>query len=259
MVKNPDSYQANYTRLHGGRILRKEKRLRKAKQIQRIIEDYVKNYLTEKSLNEFEVLDIGCSAGIITHYLSKRFKHVIGIDIDAHAIDIAKRHYQGGNIQYLVTDIDQAGFGRQCFDLIICNSVLEHVPDQRKFIDSIDALLKRGGICFVSVPNKYTPLKEPHYDLYFLSWLPRLFSSYYLRLAGKGDYYYETPLSYWRLRRLCSKFQLVDYTVKRAKYPHRFAFDWRVKRGGMLTKTPMPLLNLLKPLSPSFVFILRKL
>lgn len=39
------------------------------------------------NLEELTVLDVGCSTGIISHYLSDKFEKVTGIDIDNSAIE----------------------------------------------------------------------------------------------------------------------------------------------------------------------------
>ena len=256
-MKKSLGFQANYSSLHGSRILIGERRLRKAKQIELVLQDYADKYIENKSLKDFSVLDIGCSTGIIDNYLSNRFKRMIGIDIDENSIKIAKKNYIKENLGFQVTtfeEIKQNNF----FDLIICNSILEHVPDQKKLLASIYRLLKGGGICFLAVPNKFA-LKEAHYDLYFLSWFPQVVANLYLKITKKGGFYYETPVSYWKLLKLCMDFIIFDYTLKIIKNPERFGFAWRIKKNSFLTKVPMTSFRMMEFLSPNFIFILKKI
>ena len=47
-------------------------------------------------------------------------------------------------------DIQDIPFEDECFDIVICNHVLEHVPDDRKAMVEIQRILKNGG--FASSP-----------------------------------------------------------------------------------------------------------
>ena len=175
------SYQENYSSLHSGRVLNEKKRFRKAEQIVLIIQDYLTKKIHNTDCSKFKVLDIGCSTGMIDIKLSKYFNHITGIDIDKYALSIAKEKYNEKNITYKYGNIDDI-LTKNKYDLIICNSVLEHVPNQKKLLASIRNHLKNDGICFLSVPNKFTITKEPHYDLYFLSWFPSIISNFYLKI-----------------------------------------------------------------------------
>jgi 2-polyprenyl-3-methyl-5-hydroxy-6-metoxy-1,4-benzoquinol methylase len=54
-----------------------------------VIKDYCIN--NNKDLKNFICLDIGCSAGLVTNYISKNFKKTTGIDTDESAIRSAKK------------------------------------------------------------------------------------------------------------------------------------------------------------------------
>ena len=43
---------------------------------------------------------------------------------------------------------------------------------------------------------------EGHYHLPFLSWIPKSFAHFYLKMTGRGNFYYEEHLSLRGLRRL---------------------------------------------------------
>ena len=251
------NYQYKYSTLHGARTLNLMKRTRKAEQVLRIIIDYVSIINSSSNIKNWHVLDIGCSSGMFINYISENFKSILGIDIDQDAIDIAEKQYKKDNIKYSVANIDDINIDEN-FDLIICNSVLEHVPDKISLLNAIYKHLKIGGICFLSVPNKYTLFKEPHYDLYLLSWFPKTISNLYLKVINKGDYYYETPPSYQKLKRLCKDFIIHNYTIERIKHPEKYALEWRLKKGSILSKLPFFILRIISFFSPSFVFILEK-
>lgn len=75
-------------------------------------------------------------------------KHVAG-DMFMGAPKYTTEHY-GGAAYLDVTDMFR--FGNNTFDLIICNHVLEHVPDDLKGMREIYRVLKKGGFAILQVP-----------------------------------------------------------------------------------------------------------
>lgn len=53
-------------------------------------------------------------------------------------------------------DITQIPFGDNHFDVIICNHVLEHIPDDKKAISELYRVMKKGGWGIFQVPIDYT-------------------------------------------------------------------------------------------------------
>jgi len=53
------------------------------------------------------------------------------------------------------TDIQDMPFPGNEFDVVICNHVLEHVPDDRKAMREIFRVLKKGGYALLQVPTDY--------------------------------------------------------------------------------------------------------
>lgn len=159
-------------------------RERKARTVVAVLEDYL-----DRSLKELSLLDIGGSTGIIDNYLSNYFGRVVGIDIDESAIKHAKETYQKKNLEFLVGDAINLQFSNESFDVVICSQVYEHVPDAKKMFNEIFRILKPEGVCYFTANNRLM-LNEPHYNLPLLSVIPRPLAHIYIRIAGKGSYYY---------------------------------------------------------------------
>ncbi|MBN1143511.1 MAG: class I SAM-dependent methyltransferase [Bacteroidales bacterium] len=53
-------------------------------------------------------------------------------------------------------DVQQMPFGNDEFDVVICNHVLEHVPDDRKAMAEIYRVLRPGGYAILQVPLDYS-------------------------------------------------------------------------------------------------------
>lgn len=60
-------------------------------------------------------------------------------------------------------DVQQMPFDHDTFDVVICNHVLEHVPDDRKAIREILRVLKPGGFAIMQVPLDMS-LQETYED-----------------------------------------------------------------------------------------------
>jgi SAM-dependent methyltransferase len=53
-----------------------------------------------------------------------------------------------------VVDITDICFSDESYDYIVCNHVLEHIPDDKKAFSELYRVLKKGGTAFLSVPIK---------------------------------------------------------------------------------------------------------
>ena len=181
-------------------------------------------YFGHEKLKRLSVLDVGASTGIIDNVLAGKFKSVIGIDIDKEAIKHAKENFKKSNLKFKVDDAMKLSFADQSFDVVICAHVYEHVPSDKKLFEEIYRVLKPGGVSYLAAVNALWPW-ESHYDLPFLSWLPKKWANWYVRISGKAKEYYETPKNYWQLRRMLNiRFRIYEYTQKIIDSPETFGY-----------------------------------
>lgn len=214
-----NNYQHDYA---SGRPQMYEKESRKIKAI-RIVK-LLEHYYGKGEIDKLTVLDVGASTGIIDNELAKYFKKVIGIDIDKDAIKYANKKFKQRGLYFKVDDAMNLSFEDNFFDIVICAQVYEHVPDDRKLMNEIYRVLKPSGVCYFAALNKFWPL-EPHYNLLFLSWLPKNIGDYYVRVLGKAKRYYETLRSYWGLNTLTNKFERIEFTSKILRSPKNYGFN----------------------------------
>ena len=99
---------------------------------------------------------------------------------------------------------------------------------------------------------------EPHYNLPLLSVMPRRMSHIYLRLFGKGDYYYEKHLTYWGLRKMTEKFELADFTGKIIFDPDRYSASYMIKPGSLKQKLAKFMTRYLIWIVPAYIWVLEK-
>ena len=64
---------------------------------------------------------------------------------------------------------------------------------------------------------------EGHYFLPFLSWLPKSVAHLYLKVTGRGRFYYEQHLSLHGLKQLVRNFRIHDYTLSIIRDPKKFS------------------------------------
>ena len=100
-----------------------------------------------------EVLDVGCWAGTITYLLAKRHKNVVGVDVNADCIEIAKKKYLLPNIEFILTDGRLKSLQGRRFDSVVALDLIEHLKHPVDFIRDVKALLKPGGSLIISTPN----------------------------------------------------------------------------------------------------------
>lgn len=107
-----------------------------------------------------KVLDIGSGLGLQTGLLAKRAGHVIGIDPQENAVNVAKSEQAmldpRGKIDFRCTTIENANLPDDYFDKIFSVCVLEHIPDYKSVLREAYRVLKPGGQLVFSVDSLAT-------------------------------------------------------------------------------------------------------
>jgi 2-polyprenyl-3-methyl-5-hydroxy-6-metoxy-1,4-benzoquinol methylase len=107
----------------------------------------IANFLPDHYEN---VLEVGCATGGFVRHLPKA-KQIWGIEPNPGAADQAREHFtkvlQGTYIE--AEDKLPDGY----FDLVICNDVIEHMPDHDDFLKRLRVKLKPSAILVGSLPN----------------------------------------------------------------------------------------------------------
>lgn len=240
--------------MHATAMYDEDGRRRKADTMVAILADH----FGADRLSGLRVLDVGASTGLIDSFLAPHFGSVHGIDIDASAIAHAQARFAAqGNLHFMQGDAMSLPFPENHFDVVICSQIYEHVPDAARMMDNIHKVLKPGGVCYFAAGNRLD-INEHHYNLPFLSVIPRPLAHLYVRLAGKADYYYEKHLSYWGLRRLARHFTIIDYTRRTIDDPERFRVGYMLKPGSPKQRIAKGIARLAYWLVPGYLWLLRK-
>jgi ubiquinone biosynthesis O-methyltransferase len=102
------------------------------------------------------VLDLGCGGGFMSEALAARGAKVIGVDVSAGAIGIAKRHAasSGLPIRYLVASGEDLPLPDASVDRVVCVDVLEHVRSLDQVLDEVRRVLRPGGVFLFDTINR---------------------------------------------------------------------------------------------------------
>lgn len=107
-----------------------------------------KRSILDKFASPKTVLDIGCGTGHFLNHLDQFEYETLGLEPDADARNFAID--QGVN----ALDLSKLhSLENDCWDAITMWHVLEHVYNLREDFEKFVALLKKGGVLFVAVPN----------------------------------------------------------------------------------------------------------
>jgi SAM-dependent methyltransferase len=127
---------------------------------------------------------MACGTGSQALAWAERGARVAGIDFDrallalgrAHATEadhVSRRAGAGGTApEWACGDATRLPFPDGRFDVVFCNSLLEHVPDWRAVLAEIGRVLDTGGVAVVYTTNRHCPLQQEVNHFPFYSWLP---------------------------------------------------------------------------------------
>jgi SAM-dependent methyltransferase len=213
--------------------------------------------LQRDDLRGMMCLDIGCSIGIISKTLAAAGACVFGVDIDAAALQMAVSTHTR-QATFVLGDGCATPFPDETFDVLICSQVYEHSPSLALLAGEIHRVLKIGGLCFFSGPNRWAVMEE-HYHLPFLSWFPKVWANRYVRWSGRAAEYYECPRSAGELQRALARFVIRDLTPEMLRHPERYAMEPEVGKFKYLAQlVPDWLWIMLGRIIPNFNWMLIK-
>jgi 2-polyprenyl-3-methyl-5-hydroxy-6-metoxy-1,4-benzoquinol methylase len=99
------------------------------------------------------LLDVGCGSGWTSKMFALAGHEVVGLDVCADMIDLARRNCDGLNAAFFVQDYEESiDHGR--FDCAVIYDALHHAIDERRLIQSLYTALKPGGTLITAEPGQ---------------------------------------------------------------------------------------------------------
>ncbi|MFA6150508.1 MAG: class I SAM-dependent methyltransferase [Chitinophagaceae bacterium] len=158
------------------------------------------------------VMEVGCSEGGVLLPFLKKGCHCLGVDLSPERIEsskeLLKEFVETGQATMICKNIYDDDFVEKYangFDIIILKDVIEHVPEQQKFIPHLTRFLRPGGQIFFGFPPWYMPFgghqqvcagklasKLPYYHI-----LPRGMYVALLKMMGEPQTTIEALVEIW--------------------------------------------------------------
>ncbi|HEY7608586.1 MAG TPA: methyltransferase domain-containing protein [Alphaproteobacteria bacterium] len=100
-----------------------------------------------------QLLDVGSNVGCLVEAGRRIGLDTVGVEINRTLIDFARETYPA--CRFLAAPIEEAPLDGATFDGVYCSEVIEHVPDQDRFVAAIAALMRPGGVLFLTTPGAH--------------------------------------------------------------------------------------------------------
>lgn len=147
---------------------------------ERIISNLVKKLISKNNFtsDEISILNIGCSTGRSSEYLSE-FGKVTSIEYDEFCCEFAR---EKTGLEIIHGSITELPFSVEKFDLVCAFDVIEHVEDDQLAVNEMKRVLKENGIIFITVPafmslwSHHDEINQ-HFRRYKLNEVERLFKN----------------------------------------------------------------------------------
>ncbi len=108
------------------------------------------SFLKLKIKKNHKVVDVGCSNGINTKFISKICKEVVGIDHNFDYINFAKKYCSAKNIKYEKIDVFNYLNKKKFFDVASCSHIIEHLDNPKIFLKKLSKFVK---FIYIEVPD----------------------------------------------------------------------------------------------------------
>ncbi|MBO0779906.1 MAG: 3-demethylubiquinone-9 3-O-methyltransferase [Ktedonobacteraceae bacterium] len=122
------------------------------------IESCIERVFGSHTLQQQEILEIGCGGGLICEELARRGATTIGIDISQAALNTAREHVQQIDLGHMAHfehgAAEMLPYANGSFSVIACLDVLEHVRDLQATIREIARVLAPGGVFIFDTINR---------------------------------------------------------------------------------------------------------
>ena len=97
-------------------------------------------------------LDLGCGLGGYSLALQDAGFRVVSVDLDVDTLSSPRTPTMA-----LSADATALPLSDATFDLVVCASLIEHVPTPDRMLREIHRALGPGGVCYLSFPPYYSP------------------------------------------------------------------------------------------------------
>lgn len=181
-------------------------------------------------LKERKALDLGCGTGSFLLLAAEAGMQIEGVEYNPVYVTKARERLSTsgyGNVSVTEGKGEALPYTDGQFTFINAAEVIEHVQDPIQVLHEMYRVLASGGIAYVSVPNRFG-MRDQHYKMYFINWLPRSWADALIHAMGRGKHSIEAGhqelgemhyMTYGRAKRLMKKtgFSVEDIREKKIR------------------------------------------
>jgi malonyl-CoA O-methyltransferase len=103
-------------------------------------------------------MEVGCGTGKNTAFLTEIARQILAIDFSPGMLRQAKAKTRSNQVSFVVADLTKPWpCGKESFELVVCNLVLEHIEDLDAVFSEVSRALKTGGQFFL---NELHPFRQ---------------------------------------------------------------------------------------------------
>ncbi|MDD5547588.1 MAG: methyltransferase domain-containing protein [Candidatus Pacebacteria bacterium] len=123
--------------------------------------EYLDFALEKINKDGVDFCDAGCGNGIYLKFLKENrtgLASLCGFDFSEKIVELAKENT--GLEEIKIGNLENAPFGNEKFDLILCTQVIEHLLEDKRGIAELYRMLRKGGYLVISTDNTYNIISE---------------------------------------------------------------------------------------------------
>lgn len=184
------------------------------------------SWILDKIDANCEIMDLGCSQGIISILAAQKGNRVTGIDIEKEAVyfasDLLNREYSDvkENVNFICADFLEYENEKK-YDIILMTEVLEHLENPKKFVEKAKDCLKENGKIIITVPFGINDHPDHKTTFYYANLLELLENCFFVKeihfmerwmgvVADFNEEYAYKSYSKGSIRKLEENFYAVD-------------------------------------------------
>lgn len=146
-----------------------------------------KAYVIAKDYVHGDVLEVGCGEGRGVELLMQHSRHFTAVDKIGEVIETLQQKYP--EARFIHSNIPPlASLSDNSFDCVVSFQVIEHIENDRLFLQEIHRTLKPGGMAMITTPNRKMSLtRNPwHVREYLPEELTKLAEGIFSEVEMKG-------------------------------------------------------------------------
>jgi SAM-dependent methyltransferase len=120
------------------------------------------------------LLELGMGSGWLVVLAAQRGLRAAGLEHNPELAELTRERARvaGVSVDVKVGGIESYPLEEDAYDVVIANSVLEHVPDYRAAIETAYRALRPGGVFYFNSSNRFALRSGEYPPLRFYGWLP---------------------------------------------------------------------------------------